>query len=531
MWADGQLLHNGIYRIESTLGRGGFGITYKALHINLNQYVVIKTPDETLKLDPNYAKFVERFRKEARLLAKLCAEPHLHIVRVIDLFAEGDTHCLVMDFIPGESLWQWVQHHGKLSEPEALLYIRQIGSALQVIHEAGMVHLDVTPPNIMLKENGKAVLIDFGIAAEMAPPSSFSREFGNKTFSPYELSRKGSRHPTVDVYALAASLYYAVTGQCPTKSFDRKYDGEELVSPHDWSSGISYQLNQAILQGMALEAKDRPQSIDAWLALLPASDSDDLLTPSESDTDDLSSEMGVDYRMLRDLLKAGKWKEADNKTAVVMLKAANRERAGWLRIEDIENFPCTDLRTINTLWVKYSHGRFGFSVQKRIWESVGGNPDADYETCYRFGGIVGWRVKDEWLDYSDMTFNENAPKGHLPFGGEGWDGMEVIVSSLASRLVECNINTPEEPPITKEPAAAFEKEIFISYAWRGESEEFVNRLDQVFQSQGISIVRDKRDLGYKGLIKEFMERIGRGKCVIVVISDRAISNPLTVCMN
>jgi len=405
MWADGQLLHNGLYRIESTLGRGGFGITYKALHINLNQYVVIKTPDETLKLDPNYVKFVERFIKEGRLLAKLCAEPHPHIVRVTDLFAEGDTHCLVMDFIPGESLWQWVQHHGKLSEPEALLYIRQIGSALQVIHEAGIVHLDVTPPNIMLKENGKAVLIDFGIAAEMAPPSSFSREFGNKSFSPYELSRKGSRHPTVDVYALAASLYYAVTGQCPTKSFDRKYDGEELVSPHDWGSGISYQLNQAILQGMALEAKDRPQSIQAWLDLLPA-----------SDMNDLSSEVSLDKQTLPDLETASKPKGTDTETVVV-----NKEAS-------------------------FTH-----------------------------------------------------PQHHT---------------------------TPKEPPIIKEPAAAaFEKEIFISYAWRGESEEFVNRLDQVFQSQGISIVRDKRDLGYKGLIKEFMERIGRGKCVIVVISDRYLKSP------
>jgi hypothetical protein len=74
-------------------------------------------------------------------------------------------------------------------------------------------------------------------------------------------------------------------------------------------------------------------------------------------------------------------------------------------------------------------------------------------------------------------------------------------------------------------AADFEKEIFISYAWRGESEEFVNRLDEVFQSQGITIVRDKRDLGYKGLIKEFMQRIGKGKCVIVVISDRYLKSP------
>ena len=445
MWAAGQLLHNGTYRIESTLGRGAFGITYKALHRNLDQYVVIKTPDETLKFDPNYPKFVRRFIKEARLLAKLCAEPHPHIVRVTHLFEEGDTHCLVMDFIPGESLWQWVQCHGRLSEAKAVEYIRQIGSALQVVHQAGMVHLDVTPPNIMLKDNGKAVLIDFGIAGEMAPPSSFSRSFGNTAFAPYELYRKGSRQPTVDVYCLAASLYYAVTGECPTKSFNRKYDGEELVPPQRWFGGISDGLNQAILQGMALEAKNRPQSIEAWLALLMT---------DESDTDDLSSEVGVDYRRLRDLLKAGKWQEADEETAVVMCKAANREKAGWLTKKDIKKFPCTDLRTIDRLWVKYSNGRFGFSVQKRIWESVGGTPDADYdyETYCRFGDKVGWRVKEEWLEYRHLTFRLNAPTGHLPLGWGGgyvevWWRLVVggvcvdfrVISSLASRLVECNI--------------------------------------------------------------------------------------------
>lgn len=69
------------------------------------------------------------------------------------------------------------------------------------------------------------------------------------------------------------------------------------------------------------------------------------------------------------------------------------------------------------------------------------------------------------------------------------------------------------------------REVFISYAWGGDSEEFVNRLDQVLQGKGITIIRDKRDLGYKGLIKEFMERIGRGKCVIAVISDKYLRSP------
>ncbi|MEH2419596.1 MAG: GUN4 domain-containing protein [Nostoc sp.] len=131
----------------------------------------------------------------------------------------------------------------------------------------------------------------------------------------------------------------------------------------------------------------------------------------QSTGNDLLSEKGVDYRRLRDLLKAGNWKEADQETLAVMLKASDREQKGWLDLESINNFPCTDLRTIDQLWVKYSDGHFGFSVQKRIWKSVG----KDYE---KFGDRVGWRkgifFNKEWLSYSDLTFTKNSPQGHLP---------------------------------------------------------------------------------------------------------------------
>jgi serine/threonine-protein kinase len=268
-WVQGQQLQNGKYVIEKELGRGGFGITYKARHTFLNYDVVIKTPNEQVKSDPDYAKYVERFIKEGRMLAQLSKERHPHIVRISDLFREGDTHCLVMDFISGESLWNLVGRRGALSETEAVEYIRQIGSALSVVHQQNLVHLDVTPPNIMVRNTGKAVLIDFGIAADMSPPSTLSRTFGNQAFVPYEL-RKGRRHPTVDIYCLAASLYYAVTGQCPTKSFDRKYEGVELKAPKRLvpQIQISDEVNRAILKGMELEPEKRPQSMQEWLKLL-----------------------------------------------------------------------------------------------------------------------------------------------------------------------------------------------------------------------------------------------------------------------
>ena len=132
---------------------------------------------------------------------------------------------------------------------------------------------------------------------------------------------------------------------------------------------------------------------------------------------ELKSERGVDYTRLRDLLAAGKWKEADQETAKVMLQAANREEAGYLRVEDIDRFPCDDLRTIDRLWVKYSNGKFGFSVQKKIYQSLGGTREYNEKVWVAFGDRVGWRDKEgeDWLYYNDLTFDLKAPSGHLPW--------------------------------------------------------------------------------------------------------------------
>jgi hypothetical protein len=153
---------------------------------------------------------------------------------------------------------------------------------------------------------------------------------------------------------------------------------------------------------------------------------------TEVQADDLSSQKGVDYTRLRNLLEAGEWKLADEETLAVMLKASDREAEGWLNVESIKNFPCTDLRTIDQLWVKYSNGRFGFSVQKRIWESFGGNPNADYEIYKKFGDRVGWRVKENWIDYpDDVIFSTSAPEGHLPLWGRWVRGVVVMGVGLS----------------------------------------------------------------------------------------------------
>jgi serine/threonine-protein kinase len=268
-WTAGERLQAGKYVIDKVLGQGGFGITYKALHVELNRTVVIKTPNENLSHDPEYDKYIERFIQEGRTLARLSQDPHPHIVGVIDLFKEGAIHCLVMDFVPGENLFETVRRRGGLTETEIVPCIRQIGEALAVVHQAGLVHRDAHPGNIMLRSINKAVLIDFGIAKELVPKTRSSKGIaGNEGFAPYEQMSRGSREPMVDIYCLAATLYYAVTGQRPTTSLARKLHDVSLTPPKQINPSISDRLNQAILKGMALEPKDRPQSMQVWLAML-----------------------------------------------------------------------------------------------------------------------------------------------------------------------------------------------------------------------------------------------------------------------
>ena len=198
-------------------------------------------------------------------------------------------------------------------------------------------------------------------------------------------------------------------------------------------------VNLAIEKGMASDPQKRPQSMNDWLGYLREPIRPRIVNLSVQ----LKSARGVDYTRLRDLLAAGKWKEADQETLKVMLKAARREKEDYFTRESIDNFPCDDLHTIDQLWVKYSQGRFGFSVQKKIWLECGGK--VDYNTECKLGDRVGWlrwvSDSEEWLSDSDLTYNLQAPVGHLPwlwssfvFWGRDWG-----VSSVASRTVTCNL--------------------------------------------------------------------------------------------
>ena len=154
---------------------------------------------------------------------------------------------------------------------------------------------------------------------------------------------------------------------------------------------------------------------------------------------ELKSGLGIDYTNLSDLLFAKKWKEADQETTQLMLKCANREQEGWLSFDSCRNFRQEELRIIDQLWLKYSQNRFGFSVQKKIWIDNGGKLDGSYDSdaYHKLANKVGWMNAGRWFNYSELTFDRNAPCGHLPCGWQcvndhvgGKTGGGSLLSSL-----------------------------------------------------------------------------------------------------
>jgi serine/threonine protein kinase len=461
VWTPGEGLNGDRYIIERKLGEGGFGVTYLAQKASNGQRVVIKTLKDELLSDLNFARYRERFLQEALLLS-LCKE-HPNIVKIDTYFIDDDFPCIAMEYVAGEDLWKWVERRGILSETEALNYIRQVGEAVTFVHKKGLLHRDIKPQNIMVRDNQDAVLIDFGLARGFIPnrTQQITVELTQGFAPPEQYGPYGKFAQYTDVYALAATLYYLLTKTSPTGA-DLRGLKHPLKSPLQINSCISDEVNEAILQGMEMDVIKRPQSVQEWLAMLPqppiGNENPKGVVPPTIPSPQpppqpvkLISAKGVDYRKLDRLLASGKWKEADEETANKMLEVAERPSESWLRVENIDQFPCEDLRTIDQLWVKYSNGLFGFSVQKRIYQSLGGTRKYDREIWEAYGDRVGWRVNNLWLDYDHIKFNhKGTPEGHLPILGVCYDrgGLFIyrcvmygrgLISSLASRLVDCNI--------------------------------------------------------------------------------------------
>lgn len=276
--APGTRLCGGKYVVECKLGAGGFGITYKARQAGLDKIVCIKEYFLAGRCVRNgatcaisiqggstelYDKYREAFVREARLLATL---HHPNIVEVVDVFDENNTSYMVMEYINGRSLQSIVEKGGPLKWPEAVNYIAQVANAAGYIHRRNILHRDIKPDNVMVTDDFKAILIDFGSARHYEHDKTQAHTaMLTHGYAPTEQyttnSRKGSY---TDIYAIGATLYFVLTGKVPLESAARLT--EKMREPKEWNPSIPEEGNRTILKAMQIRPENRHQNIDDFMA-------------------------------------------------------------------------------------------------------------------------------------------------------------------------------------------------------------------------------------------------------------------------
>ena len=267
----------GKYLVGRVLGQGGFGITYVGWDLALERKVAIKeyypsgqvsrVPGErTLTWYTNanaqQAKQsgMEMFLKEARKMARVDEIPG--VVRVRDLFRENDTAYIVMDFVEGETLKAQLKRTGPLSWDRAKEVFLPAIRIMEQVHQAGLVHRDLSPDNLMLTPKGTVKILDLGAAKDLSiNTGASSMQVAKDGFSPLEqYTKKGGSGPWTDVYAMAATIYYALTGILPPNAVDRMEE-DTLSFDYPAFASLPEQAIKALKNALALTAQKRTQSM------------------------------------------------------------------------------------------------------------------------------------------------------------------------------------------------------------------------------------------------------------------------------
>jgi len=264
----GTALQNGKYLLGSILGQGELSITLQATQAYLNQTVVLKTLRPELQGQTNIAALKQRFIEESRRFAQ-CQHPGL--VRVVDLFVESGLPFAAMDFVAGQSLSNLVQSQGPLSEAQAIQYIRQAGSALSVIHRNGLFHQNVNPDNLIRPRGSDVVvLVDYGIVHQTVKGTEDAQTVEDCYAAIEQFQPQAKPSASTDIYALAGTLYFLLTGKKPVAAPLREHTS--LLSPRQLKPQLSPVVEAAILSGLNMNAQSRPQTVAAWFAQFPGNE-------------------------------------------------------------------------------------------------------------------------------------------------------------------------------------------------------------------------------------------------------------------
>ena len=274
----GVILHDR-YRVNSVIGQGGFGITYDGTDLNLDMHIAIKEyfPKHIASRYNIYSKNVtyssenaslyehgmRNFLKEARNMAKFTGQENF--VYVSDYFSENGTAYIIMEYVPGKNLKNFLEEHGLLTLDEVMRIINPVMNAVEVIHERNMIHRDISPSNIMILPDGKVKLLDFGavreVSAETQSLSTMSSVY-KYGYSPIEQQTRDLKQGTYsDVYALCATIYKMLTGITPPSPFARLSGEEILLPPSQVGVQISSSQEETLMEGLAIYGNDRIQTV------------------------------------------------------------------------------------------------------------------------------------------------------------------------------------------------------------------------------------------------------------------------------
>ena len=267
------------YLVGRYIGEGGFGITYIGLDTTLNKRVAIKefypsgAANRTNEISDGviitqgkeefFSKGVERFMLEAKNVAAFSDEDG--IVDVLDYFQANNTAYIVMEYLKGENLRDYVTNHGLFKSDELINLMYPVMRSLNAMHKKGVIHRDISPDNIMYTESGKLKLMDFGSARYYTNEERQLSVVLKQGYAPEEQYRKnGKQGPYTDVYALCATIYNCITGVIPEDSLDREIN-DTLKAPSELGVKISQTHENALMHGLALFADDRCRDMDALI--------------------------------------------------------------------------------------------------------------------------------------------------------------------------------------------------------------------------------------------------------------------------
>lgn len=242
------------YKLEKVLGRGGFGITYKALDMNVQVDVAVKEYLTEPGAEP------ERAVREAQISASLYDLEG--IVAVRDYFVDRGIAYIVMEYVQGISIKQYIAQHGRMDGTEVLAGMKPLLKSIQRIHEKGIVHRDISADNLMITQDGKLKLIDFGAASLLDPKRKEHTILIKRGFVPVEQYRSEEKiGPWTDVYSLCATMYFMITGMVPEDAMER-WISDKITDLQDiFGTGLAPEQSQAIMKGLAVKKEDRYQDV------------------------------------------------------------------------------------------------------------------------------------------------------------------------------------------------------------------------------------------------------------------------------